>query len=71
MPSQCTYNKKCPHNVVNSIFSDAQKMVEEKQKRIDDNRRAFQHLRTTCIVWPNSASVVLLAGSFDGWATQV
>ncbi|KAF5449718.1 hypothetical protein F2P56_030135 [Juglans regia] len=50
---------------------DAQKMVEEKQKRIDDNRRALQHLRTTCIVWVNPASVVLLAGSFDGWATQM
>ncbi|KAG7979404.1 hypothetical protein I3843_05G129800 [Carya illinoinensis] len=49
---------------------DAQKMVEEKQKRIDDNLRALQHLRTTCIVWVNPASVVLLAGSFDGWATQ-
>ncbi|KAG8366288.1 hypothetical protein BUALT_Bualt17G0060800 [Buddleja alternifolia] len=49
---------------------DAQKMVEEKQKRIDGARRAMQLLRTTSIVWPNSASEVLLAGSFDGWTTQ-
>ncbi|KAB1220733.1 Sucrose nonfermenting 4-like protein [Morella rubra] len=49
---------------------DAQKMVEEKQKRIDDARIAFRLLRATCVVWPSSASEVLLAGSFDGWATQ-
>ncbi|KAK6281686.1 hypothetical protein POUND7_015511 [Theobroma cacao] len=49
---------------------DAQKTVEEKQNRIDDARRALQLLRTACVVWPNSASEVLLAGSFDGWATK-
>ncbi|KAH8495211.1 hypothetical protein H0E87_018409 [Populus deltoides] len=49
---------------------DAQKVVEEKQKRIDDACRALQLLRTACIVWPSSASEVFLAGSFDGWATQ-
>ncbi|KAE8730267.1 5'-AMP-activated protein kinase-related, putative isoform 2 [Hibiscus syriacus] len=49
---------------------DAQKTVEEKQKRIDHARRALQVLRTTCIVWPISGSEVLLAGSFDGWATK-
>ncbi|KAG6758947.1 hypothetical protein POTOM_035410 [Populus tomentosa] len=49
---------------------DAQKVVEEKQKRIDDASRALQLLRTACIVWPSSASEVFLAGSFDGWATQ-
>ncbi|KAK9277641.1 hypothetical protein L1049_007187 [Liquidambar formosana] len=49
---------------------DAQKIVEEKQKRIDDTRRALRLLRTACIVWPNAASEVLLSGSFDGWATQ-
>ncbi|XWS63569.1 hypothetical protein CRYUN_Cryun06bG0111400 [Craigia yunnanensis] len=48
---------------------DTQKMVEEKQKRIDDTRRALQ-LLTACIVWSNSASEVLLTGSFDGWATK-
>ncbi|KAB5537590.1 hypothetical protein DKX38_015123 [Salix brachista] len=49
---------------------DAQKVVEEKQKRIDDVSRALQVLRTACIVWPGSASVVFLTGSFDGWAIQ-
>ncbi|KAF3431399.1 hypothetical protein FNV43_RR26130 [Rhamnella rubrinervis] len=49
---------------------DAQKVVENKQKRVDDARRALRLFRNTCIVWPNSASEVLLAGSFDGWATQ-
>ncbi|GMI74925.1 PROTEIN TARGETING TO STARCH 2 [Hibiscus trionum] len=49
---------------------DAQKTVDEKQKRIDHARRALQLLRTVCIVWPNSGSEVLLAGSFDGWATK-
>ncbi|KAK9707292.1 hypothetical protein RND81_07G187200 [Saponaria officinalis] len=51
-------------------MTDAQKILEEKQKRIDDAHVALQLLRTTCIVWPNSGSEVLLAGSFDGWATQ-
>ena len=46
-------------------------MVEEKQKRIDDARRTLMLIRTVCIVWPNLASEVLLAGSFDGWASQV
>ncbi|XP_059648895.1 protein PTST homolog 2, chloroplastic [Cornus florida] len=49
---------------------DAQRMVEEKQKRVDGARRALQLLRTTFIVWPNSGSEVLLTGSFDGWTTQ-
>ncbi|XP_030449362.1 protein PTST homolog 2, chloroplastic isoform X2 [Syzygium oleosum] len=49
---------------------DAHKIAEEKQRKIDDARRALQVLRTACIVWPNSATEVLLAGSFDGWATQ-
>ncbi|KAL2904414.1 Protein PTST-like protein 2 chloroplastic [Bienertia sinuspersici] len=49
---------------------DAQFILDEKQKRINDALRALQLLRTTCIVWPNYGSEVLLAGSFDGWATQ-
>ncbi|XAR65145.1 hypothetical protein NMG60_11009148 [Bertholletia excelsa] len=49
---------------------EAQKIFEEKQKGIDVAHRALQLLRTTCIVWPNSASEVLLAGSFDGWSSQ-
>ncbi|KAL7132927.1 hypothetical protein ABFS83_12G108100 [Erythranthe nasuta] len=49
---------------------EAQQLVEVKQKRIDGAHKALQLLRTTCIVWPNSASEVLLVGSFDGWTTQ-
>ncbi|KAI3433076.1 AMPK1_CBM domain-containing protein [Psidium guajava] len=49
---------------------DVHKIAEEKQRRIDDARKALRLLRTACIVWPNSATEVLLAGSFDGWATQ-
>ncbi|KAL8137700.1 hypothetical protein V2J09_003701 [Rumex salicifolius] len=47
-----------------------QKVIDEKQKRINDARKALKLLRNTCVVWPNSASKVLLTGSFDGWATQ-
>ncbi|GLU09334.1 hypothetical protein SLE2022_262000 [Rubroshorea leprosula] len=49
---------------------DTQKIVKQKQRRIDDAHRALQLLRTAYIVWLNSVSEVLLAGSFDGWATQ-
>ncbi|XP_022998696.1 protein PTST homolog 2, chloroplastic-like isoform X1 [Cucurbita maxima] len=49
---------------------DAQKVIEEKQKNIKCARRALQMLRTACVVWPNSASEVLLVGSFDGWSNQ-
>ncbi|KAL5553971.1 hypothetical protein UlMin_041372 [Ulmus minor] len=49
---------------------DAQKIVEQKQKKIDEAHRALRLLRSTCIVWPNAASEVLLTGSFDGWISQ-
>nr|XP_043624509.1 protein PTST homolog 2, chloroplastic isoform X2 [Erigeron canadensis] len=49
---------------------EAHKLLEAKQKRIDSACRTLQILHTTCIIWPNSASEVLLAGSFDGWTTQ-
>ncbi|KAL6969534.1 hypothetical protein U1Q18_029246 [Sarracenia purpurea var. burkii] len=49
---------------------DAQKNVDEKKRRIDDARKALQPLRLACVVWPNPASEVLLAGSYDGWTTQ-
>ncbi|PIN15215.1 hypothetical protein CDL12_12147 [Handroanthus impetiginosus] len=51
-------------------ITDSRKRIELKQKRIDSARKALQLIRTSCIVWPNSASEVLLAGSFDGWTTQ-
>ncbi|KAJ1386019.1 Immunoglobulin-like fold [Sesbania bispinosa] len=49
---------------------DAHKVVEEKQKKINNAHKALKVLKTTCIVWPNTASEVFLAGSFDGWSTQ-
>ncbi|XP_049365973.1 protein PTST homolog 2, chloroplastic-like [Solanum verrucosum] len=51
-------------------LTDAEKLLAKKQKRIDGARKALQFLRTTQIVWHNSASEVLLTGSFDGWTTQ-
>lgn len=55
------------------LFSnrEAQKMVQERQKRIDDAKKALHILRTAFVVWPNHAKEVLLAGSFDGWTSQV
>ncbi|MED6176602.1 Protein PTST 2, chloroplastic, variant 2 [Stylosanthes scabra] len=50
---------------------DAHKIVEEKQKRINNAHRAMQILKTTCVVWANPASQVYLAGSFDGWFSQI
>ncbi|URE22072.1 Isoamylase N-terminal domain containing protein [Musa troglodytarum] len=49
---------------------EAKKLMEEKKKRVDAAQNALSLLRTVCIVWPNSASEVLLAGSFDGWNSQ-
>ncbi|XP_042018502.1 protein PTST homolog 2, chloroplastic-like isoform X2 [Salvia splendens] len=49
---------------------EAQKIIEVKKRRIGDARRSLQLLRTTSIVWPNSAAEVSLVGSFDGWTTQ-
>lgn len=49
---------------------NAQKRVEVKHRQIDDARKSLQLLRSTCIVWHNSATEVLLTGSFDGWTTQ-
>ncbi|PIA62477.1 hypothetical protein AQUCO_00200469v1 [Aquilegia coerulea] len=49
---------------------EAQKQVEVKQRKIHVAREALSLLRTTCIIWPNSASEVLLVGSFDGWTSQ-
>ncbi|KAJ6845034.1 uncharacterized protein M6B38_290090 [Iris pallida] len=48
----------------------AQKMMGENRKRFDAAKKALRLLRSVCIVWPNSASEVLLAGSFDGWTSQ-
>lgn len=50
---------------------DAEKILKEKQRRIDSASKTLALVRTAYIVWPNSASEVILAGSFDGWTTQV
>nr|GEV22161.1 hypothetical protein [Tanacetum cinerariifolium] len=50
-------------------INEAQKMVKAKQRGVDTGSRTL-HLHTTYIIWPNSASEVFLAGSFDGWTTQ-
>ncbi|XP_072955776.1 protein FLOURY ENDOSPERM 6, chloroplastic isoform X2 [Typha angustifolia] len=49
---------------------EAQKMMEEKQKKLEAAQKVLRDLRTACIIWPNTASEVLLAGSFDGWTSQ-
>ncbi|MQL86056.1 hypothetical protein Taro_018593, partial [Colocasia esculenta] len=49
---------------------EAQKTVDAKQERIGAAQRALRLLRTAYVIWPNSASQVLLAGSFDGWSSQ-
>ncbi|PWA65314.1 hypothetical protein CTI12_AA335610 [Artemisia annua] len=51
-------------------INEAQKMLKAKQRGVDTGSRTL-HLQTTYIIWPNSASEVHLAGSFDGWTTQV
>ncbi|KAL8218298.1 hypothetical protein R6Q57_021671 [Mikania cordata] len=50
---------------------DTQKLLEEKQRRIDSARTTLQLLRTTTVFWTHSASEVLLVGSYDGWTSQV
>ncbi|CAN6287209.1 unnamed protein product [Urochloa humidicola] len=46
------------------------KIIEEKQRRLDEVEKALSELRTVCIMWVNPASEVLLVGSFDGWTSQ-
>jgi len=47
------------------------KIIEDKQRRLDEVQKALSELRTVCIMWANPASEVLLVGSFDGWTSQV
>ncbi|KAJ3674653.1 hypothetical protein LUZ60_005269 [Juncus effusus] len=49
---------------------EAQKLLEENEKRYEISQRAYFGLKTVCIVWPNIANEVLLAGSFNGWTNQ-
>ncbi|KAI3744542.1 hypothetical protein L1987_57625 [Smallanthus sonchifolius] len=53
-----------------SSVIDAQKKVKKKQRRTNAGCRSLQLLRYICIIWHDSASKVLLAGSVDGWTTQ-
>ncbi|KAL3654186.1 hypothetical protein CASFOL_003867 [Castilleja foliolosa] len=53
-----------------ALAIDAQKILDEKQKRIDGPYKASQLLRTKLIMYHSSASEVLLVGSFDGWTSQ-
>ncbi|CAN6281866.1 unnamed protein product [Urochloa humidicola] len=46
------------------------KIIEEKQRRLDEVEKALSELRTVCIMWANPASEVFLVGSFDGWTSQ-
>jgi hypothetical protein len=45
--------------------------MEESQKKLEEAQRVFVGLRNISVVWPNPASEVLLAGSFDGWTSKV
>ncbi|CAI0386768.1 unnamed protein product [Linum tenue] len=49
---------------------DAQRLVEQKQKRIDHVQKGTELLRNAYITLPTEASEVFVAGSFDGWATK-
>ncbi|ERN01352.1 uncharacterized protein LOC18429434 isoform X1 [Amborella trichopoda] len=49
---------------------EAQKLIEKKQRRIEEVQKVLRLLHDACIVWPNPGSEVLLAGSFDGWTSQ-
>lgn len=49
---------------------ESQKVIEEKQTKLVAAEWSLRILHSVCIVWPNSASEVLLAGSFDGWTSQ-
>jgi hypothetical protein len=59
--------EKCVYYVI----SERNKIIEEKQRRLDEVEKALSELCTVYIVWPNPASEVLLVGSFDGWTNQV
>lgn len=48
----------------------SRKSIEEKWKRLPAVEKIVSMLRCVWIVWPHSASEVLLAGSFDGWTSQ-
>ena len=65
IPSNLLYYTICV------IISERNKIIEDKQRRLDEVQKALSELRTVCIMWANPASEVLLVGSFDGWTSQV
>ena len=50
---------------------ELQRNIEAKDKRLDEAMNVLKTMRTARIVWPNPAFEVFLAGSFDGWTSQV
>jgi len=64
IPSNLLYYTICV------IISERNKIIEDKQRRLDEVQKALSELRTVCIMWANPASEVLLVGSFDGWTSQ-
>ncbi|XP_042375087.1 protein PTST homolog 2, chloroplastic-like isoform X2 [Zingiber officinale] len=61
---------KVLHGKLSLEIREAQKILEMKQSKITVVKQPLSLLRATYIIWPNSASEVLLAGSFDGWTSQ-
>lgn len=49
---------------------EVRKAIEEKQRKLDEAQKVLRLMRSVRIVWPNSATEVLLAGSFDGWTSR-
>ena len=50
---------------------ELQRNIEDKDKRLNEAISVLKTMRTARIVWPNPAVDVFLAGSFDGWTSQV
>ncbi|OEL27462.1 hypothetical protein BAE44_0011522 [Dichanthelium oligosanthes] len=62
---------KLLYNNIYDTISERNKIIEDKQRRLDEVEKALSELRTVCIMWANPASEVLVVGSFDGWTSQV
>ncbi|XP_042454533.1 protein FLOURY ENDOSPERM 6, chloroplastic-like [Zingiber officinale] len=56
--------------IISTFYRESKKLVGEKQKKLDSAQITLSLLRSVCIIWSNSASEVLLVGSFDGWTNQ-
>eukprot|EP01018_Ginkgo_biloba_P021493 Gb_37906 [translate_table: standard] len=49
---------------------EVRKVIEEKEQKLQEAQKVLNLMRIARIVWPNSGSEVLLAGSFDGWTSR-